>query len=54
MIGTDESAEERLLRCGEILARALDDAANGYGSAADVRRATEDRNAALRAYERAR
>lgn len=48
-----ETAEQRLLRAGEALARTLDDVANGYGSAADARRAQEDCDTALRAYERA-
>lgn len=46
-----ESALARLHRATDVLARAQDDAANGWGTAADIRRATEDRDAALRAYE---
>lgn len=43
----------RLRRAVDVLARAESDAANGVGTAADVRRATEDRDAALLAHESA-
>jgi hypothetical protein len=57
VMGTDTTpdlhtpAETRLRRAGELLARVLDDANHGRVTSADVRRATEDRDAALRAYE---